>query len=173
MTLGNEEQLEFDKGLTAWLQVAASHVLVINGFGYFPAFGLFQSHREATLDRSSADVAWVGSLQLCLIFLIGSLSGRAMDAGYFRALLLSGCAMQIVGIFGSSFVTRYCQFVFSQCILQGLGNGLLFTPLVALVSVYFKTQRALALGLAACGAPVGGIHIPPCTLFPFHHALDP
>ena len=155
-----ERELRFDQGITAWLQVATSHLLVINGFGYFSAFGLFQAHWQAVLNRSSSDVAWVGSLQLCLIFFIGTVSGRAMDAGYFRALLIPGCMMQIIGIFGSSFATQYWQLVLSQGVLQGIGNGLLFTPLVALVSVYFKKRRALALGVAACGAPVGGVIFP-------------
>lgn len=148
---------KYDSGYTAWTQVVVSHLLVINGFGYFSAFALFQSHWEAFLNRSSSNIAWVGSLQLSLLFFIGTLSGRAMDAGYFRLLLTLGCSLQLLGIFATSAVTQFWQLVLSQGIAQGIGNGLLFTPLVALVSTYFKKRRALALGMAACGAPTGGV----------------
>lgn len=152
-----EEDHDYDYGYVAWTQVLVSHLLVVNGFGYLSAFGLFQSHWESFLSRSSSDVAWVGSLQLCLLFFVGTLSGRAMDAGYFRLLLAIGCSLQVLGIFTSSVVTQFWQLVLSQGLAQGLGNGLLFTPLVTLVSTYFKKRRAFALGLAACGAPVGGV----------------
>ena len=149
--------VQFDRGLVAWTQVLVSHLLVVNGFGYLSSFGLFQRQWEETLDRSNADIAWVGSIQLFLLFFIGTLSGRAMDAGFFRSLVLCGCFMQLIGVFTTSAVNQYWQLVLSQGVLQGLGNGLLFTPLVALVSLYFVKRRAFALSIAACGAPVGGV----------------
>ncbi|RDL33853.1 MFS monocarboxylate transporter-like protein [Venustampulla echinocandica] len=155
-----EEQVIFDRGLTAWLQVLVGHLLVINGFGYISSFGLFQSHWVQSLERSSSDIAWVGSLQMFLLFFVGTFSGRAMDAGYFRSLIIAGSALQLIGTFATSVATAYWQLILAQGIIQGLGNGLLFTPLVALVSVYFLKRRTLALGLAACGAPVGGVIFP-------------
>jgi len=166
------EEVIYDGGLVAWSQVLVSHLLVINGFGYMSSFGLFQSHWETTLRRSSADVAWVGSLQLFLLFFIGTLSGRAMDAGYFRYLIVLGCSMQLLGTFTTSVATQYWELVLSQGILQGLGNGLLFTPLVALVSTYFVRKRAFALGLAACGAPVGGVIFPTVTFYCLFRDID-
>ena len=149
--------LQLDKGLVAWTQVLVSHLLVVNGFGYLSSFGLFQGQWGETLGRSNADIAWVGSIQLFLLFFIGTLSGRAMDAGFFRPLIWCGCFLQLIGVFTTSAVNRYWQLVLSQGVLQGLGNGLLFTPLVALVSLHFVKRRAFALSLAACGAPVGGV----------------
>ncbi|KAL8971378.1 MAG: hypothetical protein Q9183_001081 [Haloplaca sp. 2 TL-2023] len=151
------EDQGYDRGITAWTQVAVSHLLVINGFGYFSSFAFFQAHWETSLSRSSSDIAWVGSLQLCLLFFVGAFSGRAMDAGYFRWLLTAGCSLQILGVFATSSVTQFWQLMLAQGVAQGLGNGLLFTPLVTLVSTYFEKKRAIALGLAACGAPVGGL----------------
>ena len=95
-----------------------------------------------------------------LLFFVGTLSGRAMDAGYFRSLVVGGCLMQMLGVFATSFCKEYWQLFLAQGVVQGLGNGMLFTPLVALVSTYFTTRRALALGFAACGAPTGGIAFP-------------
>lgn len=95
-----------------------------------------------------------------LLFFIGTLSGRAMDAGYFKTLIVAGCSMPLLGVFATSFCTQYWQLFLAQGVVQGLGNGLLFTPTVALIATYFTTKRALALGFAACGAPTRGIIFP-------------
>lgn len=149
-----------DGGLTAWSQVLVSHLLVVNGFGYISSFSLFESHWMVVLDRSASAISWVGSMQMFLLFFVGTLSGRAMDAGFFRSLIYAGCGMQILGTFTTSACQQYWQLFLAQGIGNGLGNGLLFTPAVALVGTYFSTKRALALGFAACGAPVGGIIFP-------------
>ncbi len=149
-----------DSGIVAWMQVLVGYLLVFNGFGYVSAFGVFQSYYEATLEIPASTISWVGSVQLFLLFLMGTFSGRAMDAGYFRLLILAGCSLQILGIFATSFSTKYWQLFLAQGVVQGLGNGLLFTPLVALVSSYFSKRKAFALALAACGAPTGGIVFP-------------
>ncbi|ODM16435.1 hypothetical protein SI65_07942 [Aspergillus cristatus] len=146
--------------LLACSQVLVSHLIVINGFGYFSSFGIFQSHWIDTLNRSNSDISWVGSLSLFLLFFLGTLSGPIMDRGYLRHLLVAGCGFQILGVFTTSAVSQYWQLLLSQGIVQGIGNGLLFTPCIALVSTYFTKRRAFALSLAACGAPVGGVIFP-------------
>ncbi|EEH23421.1 hypothetical protein PABG_05632 [Paracoccidioides brasiliensis Pb03] len=47
---------------------------------------LFQSYYPEALNRPHSDISWVGSVQNILFFVIGTLSGRATDAGYFKAL---------------------------------------------------------------------------------------
>lgn len=150
-------------------QVLVSHLIVVNGFGYFSSFGIFQSHWIDTLGRSNSDISWVGSLSLFLLFFLGTLSGPIMDRGYLRHLLVAGCGFQILGVFTTSAVSQYWQLVLSQGIVQGIGNGLLFTPCIALVSTYFTKRRAFALSLAACGAPVGGVVFPIVSLCTCHH----
>ncbi|KAI1826661.1 MFS monocarboxylate transporter-like protein [Xylaria intraflava] len=150
-------------GFTAWSQVFVSFLLVFNGFGYFSSFGLFQAHWTEVLHSSNSDIAWVGSLSLFLLFFLGSFSGPLMDRGHFHSILAVGCAAQILGVFTTSAVNQYWQLILAQGLVQGIGNGLLFTPCIALVSVYFTKNRAFALSLSACGAPIGGIVFPVIT----------
>lgn len=156
----SHDDVQLDGGFTAWSQVFVSFLLVFNGFGYFSSFGMFESHWIEVLDTSASEIAWVGSLSLFLLFMLGILSGPLMDKGHFRSIILVGCAFQILGAFTTSAVTHYWQLILAQGVVQGIGNGLLFTPCVALVSVYFTKGRAFALSLAACGAPIGGIIFP-------------
>ncbi|KAL2167579.1 hypothetical protein VTG60DRAFT_1090 [Thermothelomyces hinnuleus] len=155
-----DDNVRLNGGFTAWSQVFVSFLLVVNGFGYFSSFGLFEWHWVDFLDASVSDIAWVGSLSLFLLFLLGSLSGPLMDRGHFRSIVAVGCTFQILGAFTTSAVTKYWQLILAQGVVQGIGNGLLFTPCVALVSIYFTKKRAFALSLAACGAPIGGIMFP-------------
>ncbi|KAK8074148.1 Aspyridones efflux protein apdF [Apiospora phragmitis] len=151
-----------ERTLQAWLQIFASFLLLVNGYGYYSSFGAFQSHWQTTLARSPADISWTGSVQLSLP-LVGAVSGRLMDQGYFRSLLVAGCLLQLVGILVTSFVERpgqFAQLLLAQGVVQGLGNGILFTPCVTLVSLYFVRYRAFALGVASCGGAGrrGGLH---------------
>ncbi|GME28247.1 uncharacterized protein K452DRAFT_234891 [Neofusicoccum parvum] len=155
--------VKINDGYVAWSQVLVSFLIVVNGFGYFSAFGLFQSHWMTRFQKSAADISWIGSLSLFLLFFLGTLSGSVMDRGHFRSILVVGCIFQLLGVFASSVVSQYWQLLLSQGIVQGIGNGLLFTPCVALVSTYFEKKRGFALSLAACGAPVGGIVFPVIT----------
>ncbi|KAL0263385.1 hypothetical protein SLS55_002365 [Diplodia seriata] len=156
----DKPEVKLNGGFVAWSQVLVSHLLVVNGFGYFSSFGLFQSHWMSFLDKSASDISWVGSLSLFLLFFLGTLSGPAMDGGHFRSILFIGCGFQLLGVFTTSAISQYWQLILAQGIVQGIGNGLLFTPCIALVSTYFTERRAFALSLAACGAPIGGIVFP-------------
>ena len=57
-----------------------------------------------------------------------------MDAGYYRHVASAGLGLQVLGVFMTSLVTNYWQLLLAQGICQGLGNGLVFTLTVALVS---------------------------------------
>lgn len=147
-----------DGGFQGWVQVFAAFLLVLDGFGFITAFGVFQkSYSGRFPGKKDADISWIGTMQIFLLFLLGTVSGRAIDAGYFRVTLLIGSVFQIGGVFGASFSTEYWQYLLSQGIATGIGNGMHFTALVWLVSQYFTKRRGLALGISSCGAPIGAV----------------
>lgn len=59
-----------------------------------------------------------------------------------------------------SLCDSYYQVLLSQAICIGLGCGCLFVPSVAILSTYFTTKTALAMGLAAAGSSLGGVIYP-------------
>ncbi|SMY23223.1 unnamed protein product [Zymoseptoria tritici ST99CH_1A5] len=155
-----EETLELiDGGTRAWLQVAGSFLVFGNLFGFVFAFGTFQSYYELTYlpSTSASNIAWIGTVALFLLLFVGSLSGPLFDRGYFRTMLLLGAAIETLGVFLVSISTTYWQLMLTQGVLMGLGNGLLFLPGIALVSRSFRKHRAVAMGIATCGSPVGGV----------------
>ena len=149
-----------DGGLKAWTQALMGHLVVFNTWGYINSFGVFQTYYVSALNETPSAISWVGSVQIFLLFAIGSVSGRATDAGYFRAAFITGSILQLVGIFMTSLSTQYWQLFLTQGICTGIGNGLLFTPALACISTYFSKNRALALAIAASGNATGGMVFP-------------
>jgi predicted MFS family arabinose efflux permease len=154
-------ELEFDCGIQAWLQVLFSHLINFNSFGYMLSFGIFQGYYNEVLGFTPSNVSWIGTTELFLVYFVGVFSGRAMDSGYYRYTLAVGILLQLIGVFMTSLCKNYYQLFLAQGICQGLGNGLVFCPALALVSTYFPPRRrALAVSLVACGGATGGMVFP-------------
>ena len=112
------------------------------------------------LDRSPDDISWIGSLEVFFLFFLGSFTGRLTDAGYFRQQYVAGSFLLCLGIFMSSLCTRYWHFILAQGVCIGFGNGLLFTPCMAIASTYFTDKRSLAFGIISAGSVTGGLVFP-------------
>ncbi|KAK8162949.1 major facilitator superfamily domain-containing protein [Phyllosticta citrichinensis] len=149
-----------DGGVQAWTQVLMGHLVLINGWGYLSSFGLFQSYYTTSLGASPSAISWIGSLQIFLVYLVGTFSGRALDAGYFHVVLGLGSFLQILGVFMTSVSSQYWQLLLAQGVCKGLGDGLVFCPTVSLVATYFSKKRSLAMACTASGGATGGIIFP-------------
>ncbi|KAI9373241.1 major facilitator superfamily domain-containing protein [Aspergillus egyptiacus] len=149
-----------DGGFLAWSQVALAHFVICNTWGYINSFGVFQSYYTESLGRSPSDISWVGSIQIFLLFFIGTFSGRATDAGYFKLVITMGAVLEVFCIFMTSLCTKYWQLFLAQGIGQGIGCGLMFCPTIALATTYFSKNRSIAIGIAASGSATGGLVFP-------------
>jgi MFS family permease len=149
-----------DGGLHAWTQVLMGHIVIFCTWGYINSFGVFQLYYVSAFSRSPSTISWVGSVQIFLLFSIGTFSGRASDAGYFKHCFAAGLAIQLLGVFMTSLCTSYWQLFLAQGICTGIGNGLLFCPSLAVLTTYFLTRRGIAVGIAACGTATGGVVFP-------------
>ncbi|KAL8949238.1 MAG: hypothetical protein Q9222_004637 [Ikaeria aurantiellina] len=164
---GKSEDSELPKsngGFVAWLQVLGAFCLSFTTWGIVNAFGAYQSYyQENLLSTSSAfQISWIGSVQACLLLVIGVLTGPLFDRGYLNELLLVGSFLTVLGIMMTSLSTNYWQVLLAQGICVGLGAGCLFVPSIAVVSSHFTstTTRAVATGLAVGGSSIGGIIYP-------------
>lgn len=149
-------------GLTAWLQVLGSFFLFFNTWGTVNTFGTYQTFYENDFLSSTppSTISWIGSVQGTLLMLVGSLTGPIYDAGYVRSLVATGSFLVVFGQMMLSLSTNYWQVFLSQAICIGLGTGCLFVPCVAILSTYFSTRVATAMGLAATGSSLGGVLYP-------------
>ncbi|KAH7063743.1 putative monocarboxylate permease [Macrophomina phaseolina] len=149
-----------DGGLVAWSQVFAGHLVVFNCWGYISSFGFFQRYYVDELGIPSVKASWIGSMQMFLVFLLSAFSGRALDAGHFKITLMVGCFLQVFGAAMVSLATTFWQIFLAQGLCSGIGHGLVFSPVISLLSTYFSKRRVMAVSLAACGAATGGMIFP-------------
>lgn len=149
-----------DGGTRAWLQILAGFLINSITWGYSASFGVYQLHYTTSLSLPKSQVSWIGSIQVFLTFFVGTLSGRAADAGYAQHTALLGSVMIVLGTFITSLATAYWQVFLTQGLCTGLGMGVLFMPAVAVISSYWKRNKALALALAGSGSGVGSVIFP-------------
>ncbi|WPH02835.1 Hypothetical protein R9X50_00570300 [Acrodontium crateriforme] len=149
-------------GLTAWLQVLGSFFLFFNSWGIVNTFGVYQTFYETGILASSSPsaISWIGSIQGFLLMMVGSITGPIYDAGYVHHLLLTGSFLVVLGQMMLSLCTEYWQVMLAQGVTIGIGAGCLFVPAVAILSTYFSTHIALAMGIAAAGSSFGGVIYP-------------
>ncbi|KAK3681911.1 hypothetical protein LTR37_020780, partial [Vermiconidia calcicola] len=149
-----------DGGLKAWTQIAMGWIAIATTWGWINCFGVFQTYYTLNLDISPSTISWIGTTQNFLTFFIGAFSGRLLDAGYFLPTVLVGASLQILGIFMMSLSTKYWQLFLTQGVLNGIGNGIFFTPCMGLMATWFSKKRSLAMGCASTGNAAGGIIYP-------------
>ena len=125
--------------------------------GLVNSYGAWGSYYKEDLlkTRPPSDAAWPGSIQSCLVLLVGAFTGPMYDAGHFQTLLFIGSALVVTGMYMNSMSTQYWQIILAQGIVSGVGGGCLFTPAVAHISTYFSTMVPIASGLAALGSGMG------------------
>ena len=151
-----------DGGFVAWAQILGSFLINVNNWGLVNTFGVFQAFYETDFlrDLSPSTISWVGTLQGSLLLIVGVVSGPLFDGGYFKFVLVGASLGLVFALMMLSLATQYYQVLLTQGILLGVCSGLLYIPSVALVPVYFKHRRGLALGLATGGGSIGGIIYP-------------
>ncbi|KAJ3885820.1 major facilitator superfamily domain-containing protein, partial [Lentinula edodes] len=125
-------------------------------------FGVFEDYYSANQlsNESLNNISWIGSLQLCLILLVGCVSGPLCDAGYFKHLVGFGGLLFFFCLMMTSISTVYYQYILSQGVGVGLAQGFLFTPGMAVLTHHFKRHRTLIFGIFAAGASIGGVILP-------------
>ena len=146
---------------TAWSQVLVGHLVLFNSFGLIQSFGIFQPAYETLLNQTPFAISWIGSVHIFLVYFIGSFSGRALDAGYYRTTLGIGLMLPLVGLLIAGNSEAYWMAFLFHGVFQGVGHGLMFCPAVTNTALWFGGKnKMLAMSLTGCGGATGGIVFP-------------
>ncbi|KAI1439829.1 MFS general substrate transporter [Annulohypoxylon stygium] len=149
-----------DGGSVAWRQVVACHLINAMACGYGAAFGIYQLYYTESLKLPSAQISWIGSVQIFLNNCTCIVAGRLADAGYAREVVLGGSFVALLGTFMTSLATEYWQIFLAQGVCTGIGLGLMYMPTITIIASYFKKRRAFALALSTAGTGTGSIIFP-------------
>ncbi|KAF8352020.1 major facilitator superfamily domain-containing protein [Amanita rubescens] len=157
-----EEPVDFPEGGTrAWMTVIGSFVFQFSSYGYVNAFGVYNDYYVRIYlgeKYTSSQISWIGSAQIFLCLVMGLVSGRAFDAGYFYPIIICGTLLFSFSLFMLSLSRpeQYYQVFLAQGLANSIAIGMLYLPSLAIVSHYFRRRRALVLGISAAGSAVGG-----------------
>jgi len=144
-----------------WLAVIGGSLVLMATLGNIQSFGVFQDFYTRTYfpQEAPSTISWIGSLQISLQFIVGVVSGKLFDNGYFYFLMIFGSLLFSFSIFMLSLVKphHFYQALLSQGFGMGIASGLLFVPSVGLASHYFRRRRAVAIGIMMSCGSLGGI----------------
>lgn len=151
-----------DGGAAAWMVVLGCTCAIFATFGLVNAWGVFQSYYKRVLipETETSTIAWIGSIQYALVFLPGLIAGRLCDLGYFKRTLFISSVILVVATVLTAECKEYWQLLLCQGLLTGFCCGMIFSPIPAVASQWFKKRRALAFGIMSTGSSLGGTIIP-------------
>ncbi|KAJ5588630.1 hypothetical protein N7537_011308 [Penicillium hordei] len=158
----DQPQVAFPEGgLRAWSVVAGAFCISFCTFGYLNAYGVFQNYYSThqLMDKSASTIAWIGSVQTCLLLGGGIVGGPLFDK-YGAKVIWPAAIAFILSVMMTSLCKEYYQFMLAQGILGGLTDGIMFSPAMAAVSHYFQAKRGAALGITVTGSSLGGVIFP-------------
>lgn len=73
---------EPEGGLHAWLTVVGSALVYFASFGFMNSFGYFQDFYQLhyLVDYSPSTIAFIGTLQISLMYVVGPVAGALFDS---------------------------------------------------------------------------------------------
>ncbi|CEJ83014.1 hypothetical protein VHEMI03048 [[Torrubiella] hemipterigena] len=149
-------------GFKAWLQVAGAWTITFNVLGLLNSYGQFQIIYETDIlkNESTSTIAWIGSTQFLVCYLVCIFTGPVLDAGHLHLLLGVGTVVTVFGLMMVSLCSTYYQFFLAQTIVTGIGFGLIFLPASFVVAQWFSTRTPLAIGISVSGSSIGAVIYP-------------
>ncbi|KAI3406763.2 hypothetical protein KGF56_000368 [Candida oxycetoniae] len=144
-------------GKDAYLVMLGSFIGLIADFGIPNSLGAIESYisKNQLKDISNAQVGWVFSLNLSVMWLGGVFFGELFDKYGARKPLLAGTILMCLGLVLTAECTKLYQFILSFSILTALGTSIAMSPLIGVLSHWFLRRRALACSIATVGGLIG------------------
>jgi MFS family permease len=146
-----------------WIVTLSCFFMHLVVLGSIYSFGVFLPVYVIEFSQGRGAVSWVGSVgaagfvafALPTTFLVQRFGARVTTA--IGGVLVGG------GLLIASYATELWHLYLTQGILVGFGYAFIMLPSLALVNVYFRDRRGLAVGLAASGSGIGQMAIAPWT----------
>ena len=136
------------------------HIIVL---GSIYSFGLFLPVYILEFKQGRGEVSWVGSVGAAGFVAFALPTTFTVQRLGARITSIAGSVLVGGGLLAASFSTELWHLYVTQGIIVGFGYAFIYLPSLALVNVYFKNRRGLAVGLAASGSGIGQMAIAPLT----------
>ena len=138
-----------------WRNVGVAFTSMFVVFGVAYSFGAFFESMSDEFGAGSAATSAVFSLTAFCYYLLGPVSGRAMDRFGPKPLLVVAAVAMLAGLSLTAAVDRLWLGYVTYGLGVGIGVACGYVPMVALVGGWFERRRGTALGVAVAGIGVG------------------
>lgn len=146
----------------SWWVAAITLVMGSLSFGAVTSIPVLLKPLAQSMGTGASEIAFVHMSTLCGAGLGALFLGRLQDYFGFFPVALVAAVTSATGLWAASYAHSPLELcIIYGVLVGGIGQGALFTPLTAAVSLWFDTHRPLAIALAACGQCVGGLLLPP------------
>jgi MFS family permease len=141
----------------AWMQIASSFLIFFNVLGLINTCGQFQTIYETDIlkNEKSSTIAWIGSVQFLICYVVCNFTGPLWDAGRLYLLLGSGTVIMVFGLIMLGLCHEYYQFFLAQAVVTGVGFGFVFMSASGIVPQWFSTRAPFAVGIATTSSSIG------------------
>ena len=105
--------------------------------------------------------AWVGSVGIALIFVLGPLTSMLVNRLGYRLTAILGGLSGSIGLLLSSFASSIYVIYGTYSVLFGFGGSCIFVSSYVVTSQYFERNRSIATGILASGTGLGVLGMAP------------
>jgi MFS family permease len=145
-----------------WLLVAIGALMTCVAVGAMFSLAVFLEPISAATGWSRTGISSAMTLNFIAMGLASFGWGAASDRFGPRPVVLAGSVLLGLGLVLASRATSQTEFQLTYGILVGIAAGSFFAPLISATTMWFDTNRALAVSLVSAGVGVA-----PMTISPF------
>ena len=138
-----------------WVVVGGAFTVMFLGFLVAYSFGAFFKALETEFAAERAEISFVFSFSIFLMFIVGAVAGPAADRLGPRRVIAAGMVLIGVGLLAASRAQALWHLYLLYGLTIGLGVGFSYVPAVGTVQRWFLRRRGLASGIAVSGIGAG------------------
>ncbi len=149
-------------GRYRWVIVAVGALMTCVAIGSMFSLAVFLGPMSASTGWSRATISTAMTLDFLIMGIAGFAWGTVSDRFGPRIVVLAGALLLGCGLIVASRASSPLAFQLGFGALVGIAAGAFFAPMIATVTAWFDTRRALAVSLVSAGVGVA-----PMTVSPF------
>jgi len=135
--------------------VGGAFTVMFLGFLVAYSFGAFFKALETEFAAQRAEISFVFSFSIFLMFVVGAFAGPAADRLGPRRVISAGMVLIGIGLTAASQARALWHLYLLYGLTIGLGVGFSYVPAVGTVQRWFLRRRGLASGIAVSGIGAG------------------
>ncbi|XP_060067053.1 monocarboxylate transporter 13-like [Ylistrum balloti] len=164
-SVGTDMKTNSVDGGWGWAVAFSSFMTNVLIDGVCVTFGIFFPEFLRYFGESKAKTQMLSSIMVGTLSCVGPFVSALVNRYGCRLVSRCGTVIASIGVFLSSFSPNLDVMIIFYGILGGVGFGFLYVPPIVIIGEYFDKRRALATGIAVCGAGLGGLIFAPVNEF--------